>query len=221
MKVRATFAHGGLSVPRTLWAQSKPLRISIGLFVQPHTLWLLIQIPLIQPNRINILPCLWRTWNSSYSPKITQFKSCSGIHNQPCLMPNILFSNSSPSATSQVSLRFPEKRKGNCYRTTEHLRPRRPPEIPGCFWKALASDIITECKVRSSAAPSAVLYFFGLRGCLSATWSIFTCLEYTGTGKAHSLFVKEGKECCLSPFPWMSRPVDPSKGSISICMWVG
>lgn len=47
----------------------------------------------------------------SDSPKITQFKSCSGIPNQPCLMPNILFSNSSPSATSQVSLRFLEKRR--------------------------------------------------------------------------------------------------------------
>lgn len=52
-----------------------------------------------------------KTLKLGYSPEIPQFKSCSGNQNQPCLMPDILFSNSSPSATSRVSRRFLERRR--------------------------------------------------------------------------------------------------------------
>lgn len=167
-------------------------------------------------NRINILPCPWRNWNS-YSSKITQFKSCSGIQNQPWLMPNIVLSNSSPSATSQVSLRFLEKRREIAIGSQNTWGLPRPPKMPGCFWKALAPNPITrERKVHSSAAPSAVLCVFGLRGRLPATWSISTCPSTQRHRERTRPFLKEGKECCLSPSPWMSRPVDPSTGSISV-----
>ena len=43
---------------------------------------------------------------------------------------------------------------------------------------------------------------------MSATWGISTCPEHTeAQGDTHRLFLRQSKECCLSPFPEMSRPV--------------
>lgn len=103
------------------------------------------------------------------------------------------------SGVTQVS----GEKKRSCYRITEHLRPKTTQDPWLCLEKSgprprtdYRVNTRSVCKVCSSAAPSAVqLLSWPQRETVSRH------LRYPYLPGAHMLFLRQGKKCCLSPFP--------------------